>query len=74
MKPAPVSRTDIERLVDGAHHDPHSILGAHLSDGAVTIRVLRPNARAVTVVLPDSPSDQSTRFPMDQKPSGSGCA
>jgi 1,4-alpha-glucan branching enzyme len=61
MKPQPVSREELERLVDGAHHDPHSILGAHPHDGATTIRVLRPHARAVTVVLPGE------RFPMHQE-------
>ena len=64
MRPLPVSREDIERLVDGAHHDPHSILGAHPHDGSTTIRVLRPHARAVTVVLPDG------AFPMDHETNG----
>ena len=70
MKPYAVDRAEIQRLVDGAHHDPHSILGAHLHDGAVTIRVLRPNARAVTVVLPDGPGGTPTRFPMDHEALG----
>ena len=64
MKAAPASREDLERIVDGAHHDPHSILGAHLHDGATTIRVLRPHARSVSVVLPDG------TFPMDHEISG----
>ena len=64
MRAAPVSRSDMERLVDGAHHDPHSILGAHPFEESTTIRVLRPHARAVTLVLPDA------RIPMDHEAFG----
>ena len=48
-----VSVLDLDRLVDGWHHDPHSILGPHLETGVVTVRVLRPNAEAITLVTPD---------------------
>ena len=41
---------ELDRLVDGAHHDPHSILGPHKHKNRVTIRILRPFADAVTVV------------------------
>ncbi|MFD7508985.1 1,4-alpha-glucan branching enzyme [Streptomyces sp. NPDC059853] len=41
-----------DRLLTGAHHDPHALLGAHAAPGGVVIRVLRPGARAVTVVAP----------------------
>ncbi|GHB42935.1 1,4-alpha-glucan branching enzyme GlgB 1 [Streptomyces viridiviolaceus] len=41
---------DRERLLNGTHHDPHSVLGAHPVPGGVAVRVLRPYARAVTVV------------------------
>ena len=47
---APVSHDDIDRLVDGAHHDPHGILGPHPYDGGVTLRVLRPGATVVEAV------------------------
>jgi len=47
---APVSSDELGRLVAGEHHDPHSILGPHPHDGAVTLRVLRPLAERVTVV------------------------
>ena len=40
--PQQVSDEELDRLTGGAHHDPHSILGPHLKDGRVTIRVLRP--------------------------------
>ncbi|MDX6286993.1 MAG: 1,4-alpha-glucan branching enzyme [Frankiales bacterium] len=41
----------MQRLVGGAHHNPHSILGAHLANGQVTIRSLRPDAASVTVLV-----------------------
>ena len=47
----PVSPSDLDRIVDGWHHDPHSILGPHLYDGGVTIRVLRPHASGVSVIV-----------------------
>ncbi|WP_427165899.1 1,4-alpha-glucan branching enzyme [Streptomyces sp. C1-1] len=39
-----------ERLLAGTHHDPHTVLGAHLVPGGVAFRVFRPYALAVTVV------------------------
>jgi len=52
--PHEVSVLDLDRLVDGWHHDPHSILGGHVDGAVTTIRVLRPGANAVTVVTPDA--------------------
>ncbi len=49
----PVATPDLDRIVDGWHYAPHSILGAHLHEGAVTVRVLRPNADSVVIVTPD---------------------
>ncbi|OAR24861.1 1,4-alpha-glucan branching enzyme [Streptomyces sp. ERV7] len=37
-------------MLAGAHHDPHALLGAHPVRGGVAFRVLRPYARAVTVL------------------------
>ncbi|MBO0803540.1 MAG: 1,4-alpha-glucan branching protein GlgB [Nocardiopsaceae bacterium] len=48
-----VSLGEIERIVAGQHHDPHSVLGAHPGPDGLTIRVLRPLASSVTVVMPD---------------------
>jgi 1,4-alpha-glucan branching enzyme len=45
-----VGRDELARLVAGAHHDPHSVLGAHPWGGAVTVRVLRPFAQEITVL------------------------
>lgn len=42
---------DLQRLREGAHFNPHSILGAHLEDKSLTIRTLKPDARSVAIVL-----------------------
>ncbi|MER5757604.1 1,4-alpha-glucan branching enzyme, partial [Streptomyces sp. NPDC002088] len=39
------------RLLSGAHHDPHALLGAHPVAGGVVFRALRPFARSVSVVV-----------------------
>jgi 1,4-alpha-glucan branching enzyme len=44
---------EIERVVAGNHHDPHSILGAHSTPDGVVVRALRPLATSVTLVLED---------------------
>ncbi len=46
----PLDAQDRARLLTGAHHDPHALLGAHPADGGVTVRVLRPYAKSVTVL------------------------
>ena len=51
--PTPASILELDRLVDGWHHDPHALLGPHPDGDAVTIRVLRPGADAVAVVTTD---------------------
>ncbi|MER8115108.1 1,4-alpha-glucan branching enzyme [Streptomyces sp. NPDC094031] len=40
-----------DRLLAGAHHDPHALLGAHPVPGGTLFRALRPNARAVSVLV-----------------------
>ena len=52
LKPTvvPVPREELDRLVGGALHNPHGILGAHKGASGVTVRVLRPWARAVTII------------------------
>ena len=47
-----ISHAEIDALVAGTHHDPHSVLGGHPGADGVTIRALRPLAEAVVVVLP----------------------
>ncbi|MFI5570329.1 1,4-alpha-glucan branching enzyme [Streptomyces sp. NPDC051740] len=43
--------TDRGRLLAGAHHDPHALLGAHPVPGGIAFRALRPFAREVGVVV-----------------------
>jgi 1,4-alpha-glucan branching enzyme len=42
-----------DAIVAGTSHDPHALLGAHPGPDGVVVRVLRPLARTVTVVLDD---------------------
>ncbi|MGB3675942.1 MAG: hypothetical protein WA988_16040, partial [Candidatus Nanopelagicales bacterium] len=51
LTPADVDLAAIDNLVDGTHPQPHDVVGPHVADGVVTIRVLRPNATSVDVVL-----------------------
>jgi 1,4-alpha-glucan branching enzyme len=41
----------LERLVALEHRDPHSILGAHVEPGGVVVRVFRPDAERVTLLI-----------------------
>jgi 1,4-alpha-glucan branching enzyme len=62
QQPAPseqISHTEIDRIVDGRHHDPHAVLGAHPGPAGTVIATLRPLAASVAVILPDG-----RRFPM----------
>jgi 1,4-alpha-glucan branching enzyme len=43
----------VEQIVGGSHHDPHSVLGAHVVDGRVVLRTLRPDAEAVVAHVGD---------------------
>lgn len=53
--PSPVQVVDLGHLIDGSHHQPHGILGPHIHDGSVTVRVLRPLADSVTVITAEGP-------------------
>ncbi|MEU3938101.1 1,4-alpha-glucan branching enzyme, partial [Streptomyces sp. NPDC029044] len=46
-----LSPEDRGRLLAGAHHDPHALLGAHPVRGGIVFRALRPFARSVSVVI-----------------------
>lgn len=56
-----ISHAELQRVRDGAHFNPHAILGAHPENSALTIRALRPDARNVTLIY------QSQRYPMTQE-------
>ncbi|MFH9009169.1 1,4-alpha-glucan branching enzyme [Streptomyces afghaniensis] len=45
-----VGAADRDRLLNGTHHNPHSVLGAHPVPGGVAFRAFRPYALSVTVV------------------------
>jgi 1,4-alpha-glucan branching enzyme len=47
--PSSLDDGDRWRLLNGAHHDPHGLLGAHPEAGGVRLRALRPYARGVAV-------------------------
>ncbi|MER7718825.1 1,4-alpha-glucan branching enzyme [Streptomyces flaveolus] len=47
----PLDPADRGRLLAGAHHDPHALLGAHPVPGGIAFRALRPFAREVSVVV-----------------------
>ncbi|MCT9011828.1 GlgB N-terminal domain-containing protein, partial [Streptomyces rhizosphaerihabitans] len=50
---AGVGPADRQRLLDGTHHDPHGVLGAHPVPDGVAFRAFRPYALGVTVVTDD---------------------
>jgi 1,4-alpha-glucan branching enzyme len=41
---------DVQRLLSGSHHDPHSVLGVHSQRDGFVARALRPGATSVTLV------------------------
>jgi len=52
---AGLPRDEVSRFVAGLHSDPFSVLGPHKVGNDVEIRVFRPDARAVEVVLDREP-------------------
>jgi 1,4-alpha-glucan branching enzyme len=62
--PRPVPAGELERLVGGAHHDPHSILGPHpgAPGEGVTVRSLRPWATRVAVCVGDETHELTHEF------------
>ena len=49
----PVPREELDQLVRGEHGHPHALLGPHVHEGTVTVRVLKPLASSVVVVHGD---------------------
>nr|WP_203614479.1 1,4-alpha-glucan branching enzyme [Streptomyces sp. SID13726] len=47
----PLDPAERSRLLAGAHHDPHALLGAHPVADGIMFQALRPFARAVAVVV-----------------------
>ncbi|KUN05829.1 glycogen branching protein [Streptomyces yokosukanensis] len=54
----PLDPADRGRLLGGAHHDPHALLGARTVPAGTLFRALRPYARAVSVMV------DGTRHPL----------
>jgi len=53
VNPCPPDRQTVDRVLGGAHHDPHAVLGAHPHPDGTVVRVLRPHADEVEVVRGD---------------------
>ncbi|MEW5768867.1 MAG: 1,4-alpha-glucan branching protein GlgB [Pseudomonadota bacterium] len=49
----------IERLIAARHHDPFAILGLHQEQGRPLIRVFRPAAQAVALLLPGGEAEMT---------------
>mgnify|MGYP000016332081 FL=1 len=47
----PQPPSELDRVIDGWHHDPHSVLGAHSNETSTTFTILRPWASAVSLVI-----------------------
>ena len=50
--PIPVDDDTLDAVAAGAFYSPHSVLGAHVGDGGITIRAVAHLADAVEVVTP----------------------
>lgn len=46
---APVPTSELDQVVNGEHGHPHAVLGPHVHEGAVTVRVLKPLASSVVI-------------------------
>ena len=44
-------RGELERLLGLQHHDPHSILGAHVEGNRVVVRAFRPAAVRIELIV-----------------------
>jgi 1,4-alpha-glucan branching enzyme len=63
--PGTPSADDLRRLLSGAHHDPHGVLGVHADHAGTTVaRAYRPGAKTVAVLA------GSTRTELDEVADG----
>ena len=56
----PLGVHELGAAATGSYHDPHSVLGAHTYEGAVSVRTLKPLAHAVEVLTPAGESHPMT--------------
>ena len=52
LTPIPVNDDILDTVASGSYYSPHSVLGAHLGDDGVTIRVVAHLADAVDIITP----------------------
>jgi 1,4-alpha-glucan branching enzyme len=50
-----IPKDDLTRLLALRHHDPHSILGAHVTARGVIVRAFRPGAESVNLIADGEP-------------------
>jgi 1,4-alpha-glucan branching enzyme len=51
----PPDQGTIDRVLGGAHHNPHGVLGAHPQSNGTVVRTLRPHAVEVSVLVDGDP-------------------
>ncbi|GEL20095.1 1,4-alpha-glucan branching protein GlgB [Pseudonocardia asaccharolytica] len=61
IDPCPPDPETVDRLLGGAHHNPHGVLGAHPHPNGSVVRALRPHADEVCVLLGGDPEQ---RYPL----------
>ncbi|MGC5167867.1 1,4-alpha-glucan branching protein GlgB [Luteimicrobium sp. DT211] len=71
LQPLPADDGALDALAEGRHRDPHAVLGPHLhgSGDRATVRVLRPLADAVTLLV-TGPDARTTEHPASHERSG----
>jgi 1,4-alpha-glucan branching enzyme len=57
IDPCPPDQATTDRLLGGAHHNPHGVLGAHPHPDGTVVRVLKPHADEVSVLRNGDPKD-----------------
>ncbi len=56
-----VDQHEVDRLLAGAHPQPHTLLGPHVVDDGVVVRVMRPMAQSVVLLVGEE------RFPLQHE-------
>ncbi|MPZ87962.1 MAG: 1,4-alpha-glucan branching protein GlgB [Nitriliruptorales bacterium] len=52
---------EVRALIEGRHRDPHRVLGAHEAGDGAVVRVYRPDAESVEVLLPEGSTVSAER-------------
>jgi 1,4-alpha-glucan branching enzyme len=58
-----IDPAELHRLVNGAHHNPHTLLGAHPAEGWTVLRAYRPGASSIAVVVGDTRTELERIYP-----------